>query len=78
MSLLANTLFLHLIQAGNLEEKNKASANGSGATEPGGYLQWVEYDPTSFRVVSPDQSLKQSANEKHIELIRGPHGSTVE
>lgn len=42
--------------------------------KPGGFLQWVEYDPASFKVVSPDPSLKQSANEKHVEIIRGPEG----
>ena len=46
--------------------------------EPGGYLQWVEYDPMSFRVVSPDLSLKQTANERHVEIVRGPQGSTTE
>ena len=43
-------------------------------SEPGGFLQWVEYDPISFRVVSPEPSLKQTANEEHVEIIRGPHG----
>lgn len=47
-------------------------------TEPGGYLQWVEYDPVSFKVVSPDPSLKQSANEKHVQIIRGPEGKATE
>lgn len=45
---------------------------------PGDYLQWVEYDPMSFRVVSPDMSLKQTANERHGEIVRGPQGSTTE
>ena len=43
-------------------------------TEPGGHLQWVEYDPASFEVVSPDLALKQSSNEQHIQIIRGPQG----
>ncbi len=47
-------------------------------SEPGGYLQWVEYDPISFKVVSPDPSLKQSANEKHVHIIRGPDGKATE
>ena len=47
-------------------------------SEPGGYLQWVEYDPISFRVVSPNPSLKQSANEKHVQIIRGPDGNATE
>ncbi|KAL8642877.1 MAG: hypothetical protein Q9228_000466 [Teloschistes exilis] len=42
--------------------------------KPGGFLQWVEYDPTSFRVVSPDPALKQTANEQHVQIIRGPQG----
>ncbi|KAI4195788.1 MAG: hypothetical protein LQ350_006982 [Teloschistes chrysophthalmus] len=42
--------------------------------EPGGFLQWVEYNPTSFRVVSPDPALKQTANEQHVQIIRGPQG----
>ena len=46
--------------------------------EPGGYLQWVEYDPSSFQVVSPDPSLKKSANEKHVQIIRGPNGEATE
>ena len=46
--------------------------------EPGGYLQWVEYDPVSFKVVAQDPSLKQSANEKHVEIIRGPQGKATE
>lgn len=47
-------------------------------SEPGGYLQWVEYDPVSFKVVSPDPSLRQSANEKHVQIIRGPEGKAIE
>ena len=35
---------------------------------PSGYLQWVKYDPISFRVVLPDLSLKQTANERHIDF----------
>ncbi|MCJ1457254.1 hypothetical protein MMC28_007621 [Mycoblastus sanguinarius] len=46
--------------------------------KPGGHLQWVEYDPVSFKVVSPDPLLKQSANEKHVEIIRGPEGKVTE
>ncbi|KAL8823772.1 MAG: hypothetical protein Q9191_005563 [Dirinaria sp. TL-2023a] len=42
--------------------------------KPGGFLQWVEYDPASFKVVSPDPTLKQSSSEKHVEIIRGPNG----
>ncbi|KAL8728212.1 MAG: hypothetical protein Q9181_005425 [Wetmoreana brouardii] len=45
--------------------------------KPGGFLQRVEYDPTSFRVVSPEPSLKRSANEKHVQIIRGPEGVTT-
>ncbi|MCJ1366387.1 hypothetical protein MMC16_005515 [Acarospora aff. strigata] len=46
--------------------------------KPGGYLQWVEYDPISFTVVSPDPSLKQSANQKHVQIIQGPAGKATE
>lgn len=46
--------------------------------EPGGYLQWVEYNPISFKVVSPDPTLKQTANEKHVMIIRGPEGKATE
>ncbi|KAL8673086.1 MAG: hypothetical protein Q9168_002469 [Polycauliona sp. 1 TL-2023] len=45
--------------------------------KPGGYLQWVEYDPTTFKVISIDSSLKQTANEKHVSIIRGPGGVTT-
>lgn len=61
-----------------------ASSLPSGGTtliahpEPGGYLQWVEYDPISFKVVSPDLSLKQNANEKHVQIIRGPEDKATE
>ena len=41
-------------------------------------MQWVEYDPASFKVVSPDSSLEQSANEKHVQIIRGPEGKATE
>ena len=44
---------------------------------PGGYLQWVEYDPMSFRVVSTESSLKQTANGRHVEVIRGPQGTVT-
>ena len=46
-------------------------------TGPGGYLQWVEYDPMSFKVVSPGLSLKRAANEQHVDIIRGPQGVTT-
>ena len=47
-------------------------------SEPGGYLQWVEHDPITFRVVSPNPSLNQSANEKHIQIIKGSNGNATE
>lgn len=28
----------------------------------------------SFKVMSPDPSLKQSANDQHVQIIRGPEG----
>ena len=46
--------------------------------ELGEYLQWVEYGSTSFKVVSPDPLLKQCANEKHVQIIRGPEGKVTE
>ena len=49
-------------------------ANHVLMAEPGGYLQWVEYDPTTFEVVSPIPSLAQGANEQHVQIIRGPQG----
>lgn len=50
------------------------SANAAVTPEPGGYLQWVEYDPTSFEVVLPDSSLKRNANDQHVQIICGPEG----
>ena len=47
-------------------------------SEPGGYLQWVEYDPMSFKVVSPDPSAEQNANEQHVHIIKGPNGQATE
>ncbi|KAL9602211.1 MAG: hypothetical protein Q9179_002615 [Wetmoreana sp. 5 TL-2023] len=64
-------LFLCVVRKDNLLDIMK---NLYKMLKPGGFLQWVEYDPTSFRVVSPEPSLKQSANDKHIQIIRGPQG----
>lgn len=47
-------------------------------SEPGGYLQWVEYDPISFKVVSTYPSTKRTANEKHVHIIKGPNGQATE
>ena len=46
-------------------------------TGPGGYLQWVEYDPMSFKVISTDVSLKRAANEQYVDIIRGSQGITT-
>ncbi|KAL8687373.1 MAG: hypothetical protein Q9218_006434 [Villophora microphyllina] len=46
--------------------------------KPEGVLLWVEYDPTSFRVISPHPSLKQIANEQHLHIICGPEGRPIE
>ena len=37
---------------------------------PGGYLQWVEYDPISFSLISPDVSLKRDASEQYVDIMR--------
>lgn len=39
--------------------------------EPGGYLQWVEYDPLSVYIDSVDSDLQRTATEKFMSTIKG-------
>ena len=36
------------------------------SAEPGGFLQWADYEPTAFKVVPPNKTPKQSANEHNV------------
>lgn len=39
--------------------------------EPGGYLQWVEYDPPSAYIDSTDSGLQRTATEELLATIKG-------
>jgi hypothetical protein len=45
--------------------------------EPGGFLQLIEYEPASFKIVLPEPSLKRNATEQLFQMLRGPEWVTI-
>ena len=39
--------------------------------EPGGYLQWVEYDPSAAYIDSIDSDLQRTATEELLATMKG-------
>lgn len=52
------------------ENTCSASIDLIAILEPGGYLQWVEYDPSSTYIDWIDSDLQRTATEKFLATIK--------